>query len=561
MSSNTPGPTDGPAPQPEVEYLGDQPAPKARRSRRTGLIAAAAAGLVVAAGAGAFAVAQFMSAGPAPATAVPSDALVYVSLDLDPSGGQKVAALQTLRKFPALKEQLGLDGNDDLRRWLYEAITSEDPCPDLDFGKDIDPWLGDKIAVAARPADSTDSGNDGQPVMFFAAQVKDQQAATEGIAKIAECGGAGSDTPGTAFTGDYMVVAETQDIADGIVADADKGSLADDDSFNKWIDQAGGDGIVEAYLAAGAPAEFSEELGLSEGSFAGLEGGDASSTASTAAYDPQAAPPPSDSATPDMPDAFKDFQGGATVIRFADGAVEMEAAAGGLPADVQTGGDSGIEDLPSTTAMALGFGVPDNMVQDMIDSMTKSSGMSQDDVDAMMAEAESETGLNLPEDLQTLLGDGISVAVDSSMKFDAVMNGSSPDGSSLPVGVRIVGDPDEITPVLDKVRSALGPMAGDLVVENGDGVVALGLDQDYVAKLAENGSLGEQARFQAALEDVDNRAGGFYVDFDAGDWLTKLAETDSDPKVKENVAPLDSLGITGWVDGDVMHASAKLTTD
>ena len=554
MSSNLPGPADGS--QPEVEYLGDQPAPKPRRSRRTGLIAAAAAGLVVVAGAGAFAVVQFMSAGPAPATAVPSDAVVYVSLDLDPSGGQKVAALETLRKFPALKDKLGLNGTDDLRKWLYDGLTADNPCPDLDFGKDIDPWLGNKIAMAARPADSGSGG----PVMFFSVQVKDEQAAKDDIAKIAECGGSGSDTPGTAFTGDYMVVAETQKIADGIVADAEKGSLADDDGFHKWIDEAGGDGIVEAYVSADAPKEFSEELGLSEGSFAGL-GSDSftSTSASPAVYRPGSASAPSP--TPEVLDAFKDFQGAAMVVRFSDGALEMELAAGGLPSEVKTGGDSGIEDLPSTTAMALGFGVPDDAVQHLIDSMTKSSGMSQDEVDAMMAQAEQETGLNLPEDLQTLLGSGLSVAVDSSMDFDAVMNGSSPDGSALPVGVRIVGDPDEITPVVDKVQSALGPMAGELVVEKGDGVVALGLDQDYVAKLAQNGSLGDQDRFKAALKDVGNPAGGLYVDFDAGDWLTKLAESDSDPAVKENVAPLDSLGVTGWVEGDVVHGSARLTTD
>ena len=119
----------------------------------------------------------------------------------------------------------------------------------------------------------------------------------------------------------------------------------------------------------------------------------------------------------------------------------------------------------------------------------------------MLAEAEAETGLTLPEDLQTLLGDGLSVAVDSSADLGAMASGSGDvDPADLPVGVRIVGDPDEITGVLDKVEAALGPVLGPIVVEEGDGVVALGLDEDYVATLAEDGSLGEEDRFGAALE-------------------------------------------------------------
>ncbi len=538
-NSSTPGP---------AEYLDDaQP----RRRDRAGWVAGATAAAVLVAGAGALAVAQFLGAGPAPATAVPDDALVYVALDLDPSGSQKLEALRTLRKFPAIRDDLGLDGTDDLRRWLYEGLTAEEPCPDLDFAEDVDPWLGDKVALSARPAGAGGSDGADGPVMFFVVQVKDQELATEGIAQIAEC--ADEDPPGTAFTGDFMVVAETQSIADGIVADAEQGSLADDDAFDRWIGEAGGAGILEAYLSADAPAALSDTVGVpTPDDLGGLTGGDVGAEVSPASLSTAPAP---------GVDAFEDFQGGAMVVRFDNGALEMEMAAGGLPAAVEAGGDSGIDDLPATTALAVGFGVPDGAVQDMLDAMGEMSGMSEDDVDAMLAEAEDEMGLDLPEDLQTMLGDGLSVAVDSSMDFGAVLEGSAPDGTDLPVGVRIVGDPTEITPVLDKVRSALGPVAADLVVEEGDGVVAVGLDADYVATLADDGSLGEGDRFQAALGDVENRAGGLYVDFDAGDWLTKMAETDPDGKVRENVEPLDSLGVTGWMDGDVVHGQVRLTTD
>ena len=42
-------------------------------------------------------------------------------------------------------------------------------------------------------------------------------------------------------------------------------------------------------------------------------------------------------------------------------------AAAGLPTEIEMGGESGLGDLPASTAMALGFGVPDDAVQRMID--------------------------------------------------------------------------------------------------------------------------------------------------------------------------------------------------
>ena len=250
------------------------------------------------------------------------------------------------------------------------------------------------------------------------------------------------------------------------------------------------------------------------------------------------------------------------VVRFDDGALEIEMAAGGLPAELETGGESGLEDLPATTALALGFGVQDDAVQRMLDSFSEVGGLSEDEVDEMLAEAEADTGLELPEDLQTLLGDGVSVAVDSSVDVGAFVEGSAPDPGELPVGVRIVGDTDEITGVLDKVEQAFGPMLGPLVVEEGDGVVALGINEDYVGTLAEDGALGDEDRFQAALSDLDDSAGGFYLDFDAGDWLTELAATDPDgEELRENLEPLASLGISGGAEDDVLHAVMRLSTD
>src|SRR3954462_8255466 len=108
----------------EPEHLGPG-APQgesAPRGRRTGIVATAAVAVVAALGAGAYGVAQLMSGGASPATAVPADAVGYVSLDLDPSAAQKIEAIKIFRKFPALRHQLKIGSRDDLRRSLFKGV-------------------------------------------------------------------------------------------------------------------------------------------------------------------------------------------------------------------------------------------------------------------------------------------------------------------------------------------------------------------------------------------------------------------------------------------------------
>src|SRR3712207_9246025 len=124
MTEQQPSPADhGP-----VEYLGGvEPAERSRRGRG-GLVAGGAAAVVALGAASAWGVASFMSGGQEAAEVVPADALAYVSLDLDPDGGQKLEAYQTLKKFPALAEHLE-EGGEDLRRPLVEALLEEVDCP------------------------------------------------------------------------------------------------------------------------------------------------------------------------------------------------------------------------------------------------------------------------------------------------------------------------------------------------------------------------------------------------------------------------------------------------
>ena len=258
---------------------------------------------------------------------------------------------------------------------------------------------------------------------------------------------------------------------------------------------------------------------------------------------------------------FDDFEGAAMSLRFEDAALELRMTAAGLPAfGAVSSGDSGVEDLPGTSAVAYGIPISDTYVEDLVKSF--SSMLGEGEIDRGFDELESQTGLTLPEDLQTMLGDGLAVALDSSADFSGLDEG--PDAvQGLPVGLRINGDPDEVAPIVEKLLAAIPMPPGFVNVETGDDAVAIGLDPAYVAELAGDGDLGEQDGFQAALPDLDDGGLAVFVDFN-GDWLTNAVESDPSPEadeVKANLEPLKSLGLTSTSGDDEFEAVLRLTTD
>ncbi len=529
----------------EPEYLGTDPGTgpgsgpgsRSRRGtpRRTGVLTAAAVAVVAAVGLGGWGVAQLMSGGSSPATAVPGNAVGYLSMDLDPSASQKIEALKMLDKFPAIHSRLALGSRDDLRRWIFEQATKDSRCKGVDYGKDIAPWVGERIALAAVPSGTGKAG--AYPLVVL--QAGDQDAARAAVHKLDTCGGSGRPT-GVAFVGDYLLLTERQVDADAAARAARQGSLDQDPTFQKWMDRVGDPGVVTAYASADAPALVSKLQPRAKGR---LGGG------------PQ---------LDKLGSLYKDFAGMAGVVRFHDGAVETELVAKGLPAGTAGSGVTGpsVATLPATTAAAFSVGLPHGWLSDYLDSMNQVLGGGSS-LDEMFKTGEAQTGLRLPQDIETLLGDGISVSVDSSMDVAALRR--APDPTKMPFALRIKGDPAKITPIIDKLKAMAGPDAGSVVVEKGAGVVVVGLDRRYVDSLVAGGGLGSTVAFQDVVPHPDRASSVFYVNFDAGNgWAERLADLASghDPKVRANVAPLEALGISSWQDADgVQHGLLRLTTN
>ncbi len=526
MSTNVPGPSEPEYLQPGSGPTDSGEPPRGKPGRRTGLVVGAAVAVVAAVGVGAYGVVQLMAGGSSPATAVPADAIGYVSLDLDPSASQKIEAFKILRKFPAIKKQLG--SRDDLRKAVLDEIRKSGDCKDLDYARDIEPWIGDRVALAAVP----DSKAGATPLVVL--QVSDEAKAKAGVRKLESCDGTttdgGPEHAGVSFVGDYLLVAETQSAADSMAKDAEASTLADSEEFTTAMDRVGDPGIVTMFVSKDAPAAFAKANGATD------QG--------------------------QITSMFKDFQGAAGVVRFADGAVEAEFTGKGLPTGVGATQGPDVGTLPATTAAALSVGFKEGWLQDYLTQVNDMIG-DGGSVDDLMAEGERATGLQLPEDIETLLGSGITVSVDGSADLKALSE--SPDPSQVPAGIRIYGDAEKIVPIIDKLKASAGPDADIVHVSSGKGLVTVGLNPSYVESLQNEGALGKGAAFQDVVPEADRATGTFYLDFDAGDgWAEQLADllSDGDAQAKANIAPLDALGVSAWVDDDqVQHSLLRLTTD
>jgi hypothetical protein len=554
MTSSTPPTEPGP------EYLEQGGgAPLRRESRRSagGRRKAVLAGVAVvglgAIGAGAWAVVSFLATGAQPDEALPASTLGYASIDLDPSGGQKMEAFEVLRKFPAFRDKIGLDAQDDIKKYVFDKAGLADECSGLSYEQDLEPWLGDRAAVAAVELDE-------KPVPVAVLQVTDADAAATGLATLRDCGG--DEPAGWEIDGDWAVVAETAALAREVAAETDKGTLAEDPDYRQWTGEVGDAGVLNLYAAPEAGDYLVDNLGhlFPYGPMMGGAGGAGiDSSGDVTSFETEV---PTGPELPDeMTEALRDFRGMAATVRFDDGALELEAV-GDAAALRQSyydmgAGDDVLASLPADTAAAFGVGLADGWGQQILDEVTRSMGGGQQ-AEGMIRQAEMWTGLELPEDVETLLGDSTVLALGADFDPEAL---ESPDASGVPIGLKVKGDPAEVERVLDKIRTRLGaPMSAPLRSRADGDVVAIGPSDAYLAKIVGDGGLGESEAFQDVVREPERSGVIFFVNFDAGgDWLNALAE--EDPEAAENLEPLKAFGASSWQDGDVAHGTVRLTTD
>jgi hypothetical protein len=525
MSDETPAEQTRPLDQ--FETVG--PAESSGSSRRGTVVAAVSVLVVALLAGGAYAAYAFLDgSGPQPADVLPASTVAVVSVDLDPSAGQKIAAIKTIRKFPALKKSLGLNPDDDLREFVFDKIVEESGCRGLDFDTDLSPWIGKRAALAA-----VDLGED-SPAPAIALQITDRDKARKGVDALVKC--ADPKDFGYALGQDYLIARDSTAHATAILDKSEKGSLADDPTYQRWTDEAGDAGVVSFFVAPKAADYLGHVLDDLGPSALGL-GVDSSG--------------PLDSAK----GALDGFEGLGGTVRFAGGGMELAVAGSGIQQirSLATVG-SQIGDLPADTAAALGFGVDPDFAQRMLDQMVNTEDP--------LSDIEQDTGLDLPGDLQTLLGRAVTFSLggDAPASVDDVEN-----IEDVPAGLVIHGDADRITGVITKLEDHFDLHLADvpLVVDSSTDRVVVATSKDYASELLSAGSLGSKDGFRSAVPDADRATGVLYVDFDSTwrDALVHLADGADRDEAEANTAPLRSLGLTTWQDGKVSHALLKLGTD
>jgi hypothetical protein len=491
--------------------------------------AAAAAALV---GGGAYAAMQLSGGGDQPADLLPADTLAYVRVDLDPSASQKVDLIRLLQRVPEFEETTGISSDkEDLRRTAVTSILSEFDC-DVDYADDIEPWIGDRAAFAVVPGDDRPS-----PIGLL--QVTDASAAESGLAAVIKCFG-GEEAPGAfAFSDDYVVIAESQDVADGVVSGGAEETLADDDAYAEDMDRMGDAGIVSYWADLPAVAKATEQMGDDVGM--GLGG---------------------------MGMGFGGMGMGFGGAETAFGAVR--AGSDNIELAAYTSGDqlfenaaSPVTELPATTLATFSVSGLGERVPELWDRLREYAGADSGSFDREVAAFERETGLQLPEDLATLLGDNVTVALDSEGLARSTME-SGPKPSDYNAGVRFSGDTEAIIDVVDRIRAALlrEEVPVQLSTQEVDGGVVVATNDEYAGSMTGQDLAGTDA-FQGAVGELDDTAGVFFLDIDSLATIVAEFETGSggETSFADSLEPMEAFGVNASAEDGYSEARMRLTFD
>ena len=142
----------------------------------------------------------------------------------------------------------------------------------------------------------------------------------------------------------------------------------------------------------------------------------------------------------------------AVAVRFDDGALEVEMAGDtGLNFTGVYGTDRGadvVETLPADTAAAIGVGFEEGWLTEMVEQVASFTGGEMTTAE-LFEEASQMTGLDLPQDAETLLGRSAALSFGSDFDPEAFFN--SGDAGEIPIALKVQGDAEAAKAVVDKI--------------------------------------------------------------------------------------------------------------
>lgn len=491
------------------------------RSRKTLLIIGGITALVIVlGGAAAFAFQKLSGGGTQPHDVLPASVVAYARVDADPSANQKIAILRLVRKFPELAKELGIKNVDqDVREPLLKDLVGE--C-NLDYDKDVKPWIGHRIGVAYDAELET-------PIV--AVQVTDEDKARTGINQLADCEGPDAKT-GIAFLDGYAIVTPRKADAAAVSAAAKKAPLADKAAYVKDVEELGEQGVISAWADVEGLAEIDElasELGT------------------------------------DLETAFAGSGTVAMTLRASSSYLEI-ASIGRTDDAPEVSNNDDLRKLPADTALAFSIsGLGDDLTKEFENGFMEgfNAGIEEEGLDpeTELQTFEDELGLNLPEDLQTLLGDGLTLAVGSRNLETLPALGSPQDVSQLDIGLKLTTDPVKGADLAKRLVDLAGEVGFALTATPTDDGVVIATNATAAETFSGNGGLGDSANFKGSMK----HSGGLpamFVNLDA--ILDALMSSNPPPDVEEvltELEPLSSFGASGTYDDGVFRATMRLALD
>ncbi|MGH3497684.1 MAG: DUF3352 domain-containing protein [Nocardioidaceae bacterium] len=474
--------------------------------------------------------------GPQPADALPGNAIGYVRVDLDPSAAEKVAALQLLRKFPQFGRATGISSNtDDLRARMIDAIVAQTSC-NLTYAKDFKPWIGSRVGVAAVP-----EGGSVEPVVAVA--VDDRSAAEATVKKLDACDSSGAH-PGDSFVNGYLLLAKNQSLADRYATEAASSSLADNPRFRADMSKLGDQGLISVWVDMDRARGLIQKLTDAGSPFVGSSLG----------------------TLPSPADVFKGVHSYAAAVRASGDYVELAFQADG--GSSAAGTTTPVRTLPDSTVMALSFsGGGENFTKAWDRMRSAIDQMQPGAFEQAIARTQAQTGLVLPADMTTLLGDNLTLTVDGEGLDPQVLQGSTgPQDamSKIGVGVRLTTDQAAAKDLLSRIQAALDSHGVGIKLASADvsdGLV-IASNQAYADKLAANGSLGDSSVFTSAVSNADKASAIFYLNVDTTSQIVKkfIVSAGGDTSQLDKIAPIKAVGLSAWpAGGGYTEASLRVT--
>ncbi len=581
--------------------------PTRRRNLLIAIIAGAVVLLLLVAG-GVWALAAFVlgtnESATKSAVAFPADTIYWTEVAIDPSNGQKVASLGFIDKLDSLRDavddsDLDIDfddpGSNDLRKTLWDFLTDSDNSSidtDLDYDVDIEPWLGNRIAVGVLPG--ADLAKDG-PQVVVAIEAKDTHAGVDAMEEFVDDLDVDADV--NAKNG-YVIITTDNVDADDIY---DHGTLADSAAFKSAAKDAGAWGLVSYYADLGALSKLYASATTVAGDFTDLDYWREEISTNPYSYAPYAdydydnngyeyqgvfyedfedyaaayvAVNLDDLAQTqvdryqgieDSQKALEDAYDGTSffgVLRFDDGALELAGSAVGVKENPEPGvKGSPLGTLPDSAVIAASIaGIGDALDSALDDDnlslfstfglgalggVGQAPSITRDDV---VKYFHDNFAIDFPDDLDTLFGNQVTLAMGEDADFDAFSQGESGFSEGVGSGFAVVISTDNASKtasawkkVLSRLEESSGSELGLKAKADGNRVVISAGDfLDEVLK--PDARLGSEDSFRRALPAAGDSYSSLYIDIATlSDLIEDVSGSDD---VSDYLDGLEALGFT-----------------